>query len=84
MSQVLHAICAGINMSTYIEAVRSKTSLKTFLSFYSWYHSSEIVFENGQYMIMISVNRINDEIRNVIPNTHNNITIRTNNLGLRI
>jgi len=68
-------------MCTYVEANRSRILLKTLLSLYSWYYNSEIIAENGQYMILISTTHMNSEIRNIIPSSHNNIAIKINTLG---
>ena len=68
-------------MCTYVEARRSRILLKTLLSLYSWYYNSEIITENGQYIILISTTRINSEIRNIIPSSYNNIAIKINTLG---
>jgi len=68
-------------MCTYVEAHRSRILLKMFLSLYSWYYNSEIITENGQYIILISTTRMNSEIRNIIPSSNNNIAIKINTLG---
>lgn len=70
-------------MCTYVEANRSRILLRTLFSVYSWYHNSEIIAENGQYIILISTTHINSEIRNIIPTSHNNIAIKINTLGSR-
>lgn len=71
-------------MPTFIEANRSRISLKTFLSVYSWYHTSEVITENGQYIIVVSTTRIDPKIRNIIPMTYRNIPIRISTVGARI
>jgi hypothetical protein len=68
-------------MCSYVEANRSRILLRTLLSLYSWYYNSEIVAENGQYIILISITHMNSEIRNIIPSSHNNIAIKINTLG---
>lgn len=64
-------------MATYMEANQVVLGLKMKLSFYSWYNSCTISQKDADYYVIVHIKRINNQIRKLIPQVINGISVRT-------
>ena len=64
-------------MSTFIEAHQARTSLKMKLSNYSWYTSSAVLPDESGYSVVITVSKLDNGVKKVIPPVVNGVSIRT-------
>ena len=64
-------------MSSFKEANQARTSLKMLFSQYSWYEGSTVVPDNGDYCIVVSVSRMDNLVRKVIPIVHQGVSVKT-------
>lgn len=63
-------------MTPFKEANQAKTSLKMILSNYSWYQGIEVLPEEGGYCIVVSVSRMDNSVRKIVPIVHQGITVK--------
>ena len=63
-------------MSLFAEANQARLNLKMQLSNYSWYKSSVVISENGDYLIVVSVRNINNFVKKTVNKAANNIKIK--------
>lgn len=64
-------------MTTFREADQVRLSLKMKLSHYSWYSASTVSADSEGYSVVISVKRLNNHVRKIIPQVVDNISIKT-------
>lgn len=64
-------------MSTFKEANQARLSLKMKLSQFAWYNSSVVSSSSDDYYVLISVSRIDNGVRKIIPQVVNGVSIRT-------
>lgn len=64
-------------MATYVEANQVRLSLKMKLSIYSWYSACGVFSGNGDYFVVVSVKKINNQVRKLIPPVINGISVKT-------
>lgn len=65
-------------MTTFSEANQAKLSLKMQLHLYSWYHSSVVISDGADYAVMISVIKLTDAVRKIIPALYQGVSIQLN------
>lgn len=63
-------------MSPFKEAYQAKLSLKMTLSNYSWFNGIDIAPEEGGYCMVVSVTRMDNSIRKIIPIVHYGTTVK--------
>ena len=64
-------------MATFMEANRARLELKMKFSNFAWYNSSSIVSETDGYAVLITVERITNQVRKLIPPVVNGVSIKT-------
>lgn len=64
-------------MATYMEANQVRLALKMKLSAYSWYSASGVFQNDGEYFVVISVKKLDNQIRKLIPQVVNGIAVKT-------
>lgn len=64
-------------MTTFREADQVRLSLKMKLSYYSWYSSSAVISDSNGYSVVIAVKRLNNNVRKIVPQIVNGISIKT-------
>lgn len=65
-------------MATFSEVNKVRLSLKMKLSQYWWYSSSSVAMEPEGFSILISVKKIDNQVRRLVPPLINGVSIRTN------
>ncbi len=63
-------------MATFKEANQIRTNLKMKLSNYSWYNSSSIGTDSNDYCIILSVKKINNEVKKIVPPVLEGVSIK--------
>lgn len=64
-------------MSTFIEANQIRLSLKMKLSNFSWYSSSGVFLGENDYFVVITVKKLDNHVRKVIPPVVDGIAVKT-------
>jgi hypothetical protein len=64
-------------MATFMEANRVRLELKMKLSNYAWYHSSAVITESDGYGVIIVVERLDNQVRKLIPPVSNGVSVKT-------
>lgn len=64
-------------MATFKEANQIRTVLKMKLSSYSWYASSGVFSGEDDYYIIVSVKKIDNHVRKIIPPVIDGIMVKT-------
>jgi len=64
-------------MASFNEANQARLSLKMKLSQYAWYISSTVILANGEYIVVVSVSALNNQVRKLVPPVFNGVYIRT-------
>ena len=64
-------------MATHMEANQIRLSLKMKLSNYAWYSSCGVFQGDGDYYIVISVKKLDNQVRKLIPQVVNGIVVKT-------
>ena len=64
-------------MKTFREANQIRAALKMKLSNYAWYNSSNIMYEQDDYCIVVHVRSLDNQIRKIIPPVLDGVSIRT-------
>jgi hypothetical protein len=64
-------------MATFKEANQVRVSLKMKLSNYSWYASSAVVHDNGDYIIEVAVKELNNTVRKTISPVVDGVAVKT-------
>lgn len=64
-------------MSTFREANQVRVALKMKLSNYHWYNSSNVLFDQDDYYIVVHVKRLDNQVRKTIPPVSDGVSIRT-------
>jgi hypothetical protein len=64
-------------MATFNEAQQVRLSLKMNLSNYSWYNGSTVIPLDGDFIILVHVSRLDNDVKKVIPILYNNVSIKT-------
>ncbi len=64
-------------MTTFSDANQARLSLKMKLSQFGWYNSSTVVTNGGDYIVIIGVKQLDNNIRKEIPPLVNGIDIKT-------
>lgn len=64
-------------MATFTEANQIRTALKMKLSFYSWYNGSGVFSGEDDYYIVVTVKKIDNQVRKIIPPVIDGIIIKT-------
>jgi hypothetical protein len=64
-------------MNTFSYANQVRLSLKMKLSLYSWYSSSRVVPDSDSYSIVVSVSKLDNQVRKVIPQVLSGVGIKT-------
>lgn len=63
-------------MTNFTEANQARLSLKMMLSNYSWYNGSIISTENNDFIIIVHVSRLDNNVRKVVPIVHNGVSVK--------
>lgn len=63
-------------MSTFKEANQVRTSLKMKLSTHYWYSTSGVFSTEDDYYILITVKKIDNQVRKIIPPVMDGIVIK--------
>ena len=63
--------------TTFMEANRTRLELKMKLSNYAWYHSSAVITDSDGYGVIIVVERLDNQVRKIIPPVLNGVSIKT-------
>lgn len=63
-------------MVSFKEANQARTSLKMPLSYYSWFKSSSVESENGQFFITVTVSHIDNAVKDAVPSIHKGVSVR--------
>jgi hypothetical protein len=63
-------------MSTFFEANQSRLELKMKLSNYAWYHTSAVIIDTDGYAVVITVDRIDNKVKKIVPQVLNGVTIK--------
>jgi hypothetical protein len=64
-------------MTTFKEANQARLAIKMKLSNYSWYNSSSIVADNADYCVSVSVKKLDNQVRKLIPPVYDGIVVKT-------
>jgi hypothetical protein len=64
-------------MANFNDANQARLSLKMKFSQYAWYDGSAVTLANGEYIVVISVSILNNQVRKLIPPVFNGVYIRT-------
>jgi hypothetical protein len=64
-------------MATFQEANQTRTVLKMKLAIYSWYKSSAVGSASDGWGIVVTVKRIDNKVRKLIPQVINNVSVKT-------
>ncbi len=64
-------------MATFKEANQVRLALKMKLSQHAWYHSTQVLPDDGDYYILVLTNSLNNHVRKIIPQVISNINIKT-------
>lgn len=54
-------------MASFKEANQTRVALKMKLSNYAWYSGSGVIVNNDDYIIVVTVNELNNNVRKIIP-----------------
>ncbi len=63
-------------MTLFKEANQVRLQLKMKLSNYSWYSSSRLATEADGYSIVIAVRKLDDQVRKIIPQVLDGVSIK--------
>lgn len=64
-------------MATYMEANQARLSVKMKLFSYAWYSGSTIQQGDGDYYVVVTVKKLDNQVRKVIPHVINGVSIKT-------
>jgi len=64
-------------MNTFSYANQIRLALKMKLSLYAWYSSSRVVPDSDSYSIVVSVSKLDNQVRKVIPQVLSGVGVRT-------
>ncbi len=64
-------------MASFSEANQARLALKMNLSNYAWYNGSSVVTSNDDYVVVIHVARIDNDIKKVVPPFYHGATVKT-------
>lgn len=64
-------------MATFALANQARLSLKMKLSNYCWYAGSSVEANGDDYMVMVYIGFIDNEVRKVIPTVHMGVGVKT-------
>lgn len=68
-------------MASFNEANQVKLALKMMLHFYSWFNNIAVISEDNGYGVMVTVSRMDDKIRKIIPQIRNGVPVKVNVLS---
>jgi hypothetical protein len=68
-------------MSSFNEANQARLSLKMMLHYYGWYNGSHVEAERDDYIVVVSVSRMDNSIRKIIPIVHQAVGIKVDVQG---
>lgn len=63
-------------MTTFFEATQAKLILKMSLSNYSWYEGISVIFEKDKFLVLVSVSKINNMVKKIVPNKVDDVIVR--------
>lgn len=63
-------------MAIFKEAHQVRIALKMKLSNYAWYENSKIVLDGDDYHVIISVSKITNQIKQLIPKNINGVIVK--------
>lgn len=64
-------------MSTFKEANSARVSLKMKLSQHFWYTASRVIADSDGYSVVISVKKLDNQVRKLIPPVVDGVDIKT-------
>lgn len=64
-------------MSTFKEAHQARLSLKMKLSSYAWYSGSGVFTDEADYMIIVNVKKLDNQVRKLIPPVIDGVSVKT-------
>ena len=64
-------------MTTFKEANQVRAALKMKLSNYAWYSASGVFTVDADYLIVITVKKIDNQVRKLIPPVIDGVSIKT-------
>lgn len=64
-------------MTTFREANQARLVLKMKLSNYSWYNSSSVITDNDDYCVSVSVKKLDNQVRKLIPPIIDGTSVKT-------
>jgi hypothetical protein len=65
-----------LDLKMFNVANQVRLALKMKLSLYGWYRGSVVVMNNGEYNVRIHVKKVDNEVRKIIPQVVNGISVR--------
>jgi len=64
-------------MSSFKEANQVRAALKMKLSNYSWYSASGVFTDDADYIIVVTVKKLDNQVRKLIPPVVDGVSIKT-------
>ena len=64
-------------MVPFREATQARLILKMKFAVYSWYHSSRIIAGTDGYSIVVTVSRLDNQVRKIISPVFNGVSVKT-------
>lgn len=63
-------------MNTFSDVNQIRLKLKMKYSQYSWYSSSRVMPDGDSYSIIVSVHKLDNQVRKIIPPVINGVSVR--------
>jgi hypothetical protein len=63
-------------MTSFFEADQARLKIKMILINHNWYKHASVVKDDEGFSILIGVSHVNENIRNIISNISNNVTVK--------
>lgn len=63
-------------MTSFSEANQAKLALKMSLHLHSFFKTILITSEDNEYSVIVFVDQLNDNVRKIVPNVHNGVSIK--------
>lgn len=64
-------------MSSFKEANQVRLALKMKLSQFAWYSASGVLTDDADYLIVITVRKLDNQVRKMVPPVIDGVSIRT-------
>jgi hypothetical protein len=63
-------------MNTFSDANQTRLMLKMKYSQYSWYSSSRVMPDGDNYSIIVSVHKLDNQVRKIVPPVVNGVSVK--------